>query len=71
MRVDVLSLASGAVMAALGALLLLDSSGAIDLSLGWLAVVLTAAVGSILVVAGLADGGATRHDSDRGDERAD
>jgi hypothetical protein len=35
MRPDLVSLASGAVVAALGALVLLDSSGAITLSLGW------------------------------------
>jgi hypothetical protein len=64
MRVDLVSLASGAVIAALGALVLLDSSGAIDLSLGWFAVALTAATGAILLVSGLAGGGAERHDSD-------
>ena len=41
MKVDLVSLASGAVIAALGALVLLDSSGALDLSLGWIAVALT------------------------------
>ena len=41
MRSDLVSLASGAVIAALGALVLLDSSGALDLSLGWIAVALT------------------------------
>lgn len=64
MRVDLVSLASGAVIAALGALVLLDSSGAFDLSLGWFAVALTAATGAILLVSGLAGGGAERHDSE-------
>jgi hypothetical protein len=62
MRVDVVSLASGGVIAALGALLLLDISGALDVSLGWIAVALTGAVGSILLLSGLVDGGPNRHD---------
>jgi hypothetical protein len=62
MRVDVVSLAAGAIAAAVGGLILLESSGAIDLTLGWMAVVLTAAVGAILVVSGLAEDGASRHD---------
>jgi hypothetical protein len=61
-RVDLVSLGSGAVIAVLGALVLLDSAGALDLSLGWIAVVLTGAVGAILLLSGLADGGASRHD---------
>jgi hypothetical protein len=55
MRPDPVSLASGAVIAALGALVLLDTSGAIDVSLGWSAVALTAAVGTILLISGLFD----------------
>ena len=61
MRVDLASLASGAVIGSLGVLVLLDSSGALDLSLGWLAVALTGAVGAILLIDGLL-GGAERHD---------
>jgi len=61
MKADLVSLASGVAIAALGALVLLDSSDAIDLSLGWMAVALTAAVGAILVIAGLV-GSAERHD---------
>jgi hypothetical protein len=61
MRADLVSLASGVVIATLGALLLLDSSGALDLSMGWLGVAVTAAVGAILLVAGLV-GSAERHD---------
>jgi hypothetical protein len=61
MSVDRVSLASGAVIAVLGALVLLDSTNDIELSLGWIAVALTAAVGLILVVSGLTDT-ASRHD---------
>jgi hypothetical protein len=61
MKVDLVSLASGVVIAALGALVLLDSSGALDLSLGWIAVALTGAVGAILLIDGLLGGG-ERHD---------
>jgi hypothetical protein len=62
MRVDVVSLVSGGVIAALGGLLLLDSSGALDVSLGSIAVILTGAVGAILLFSGLVDGGPNRHD---------
>jgi hypothetical protein len=61
LRVDILSLASGAVIAVLGALVLLDSTDDIDLSLGWVAVALTASVGLILLVSGMTDT-ARRHD---------
>jgi hypothetical protein len=60
-KADVVSLASGAVIAALGALVLLDSSGALDLSLGWIAVVLTGSIGVILLLSGLVGGGPERH----------
>ena len=59
---DLVSIASGAVIAALGALVLLDSAGAIDLSLGWIAVALTAGIGTILVLNGLTGNGRGRHD---------
>jgi hypothetical protein len=62
MSFDLVSLASGAVVAALGALVLLDSSGALDLSLGWMAVALSGSVGAILLLAGLLDDGRERHD---------
>jgi hypothetical protein len=61
MSFDPVSLASGAAVAVLGALLLIDSAGALDLSLGWMAVALTGAVGAILVLSGLVNGGG-RHD---------
>ena len=57
MRVDLVSLASGAAVVALGALVLLDSSGAVDISLGSIAVVLTGASAHRLL-GGLASGGA-------------
>ena len=60
-RLDIVSLASGAVIVALGALVLLDSSGALDLSLGWIAAALTGAVGVILLLSGLVRS-AERHD---------
>ena len=60
MRVDLVSLGSGAVIAALGGLVLLDSAGAVDLSLGWIAVALTAAAGVILLLSGLAGGAEDR-----------
>ena len=53
MRLDPVSLASGAVIAALGALTLIDSAGGFHLSIGWMAVVLTAAVGAIFMLSGL------------------
>jgi hypothetical protein len=58
-RFDPVSLASGVVIAALGALLLIDSAGGFHLPLGWMAVVLTAAVGAIFMLSGLrrGDGG--------------
>jgi len=56
------SLGAGAIVAVLGALILLDSSETIDLTLGWMAVLLTAAVGAILVISGVADGNGRRHD---------
>jgi hypothetical protein len=62
MRVDPVSLASGAAIAGLGGLVLLDASGALDLSLGWITVALAGAVGAILLLSGLAEGGADRHD---------
>lgn len=62
MRTDPVSLASGAAIAALGALVLLDSAGAVELSFGWTAVALTAALGAILLVSGLTGDGPKDHD---------
>jgi hypothetical protein len=61
-KVDIVLLGSGVVIAALGALLLLDSSGPLDVSPGWMAVLLTGAVGGILLLSGLLDGGPKGHD---------
>ena len=55
-RFDPVSLASGVVIAALGALLLIDSAGGFHLSIGWMGVVLTAALGTIFMVSGLVGG---------------
>lgn len=62
MKVDVLSLVSGAVTTALGAALLLDSSDTINVSFGWSLVVLTGAVGVIVLLSGLVDRGPRGHD---------
>ena len=61
LNVDILSLGAGAAIAVVGVLVLLDSSGALGLSLGWMAVALTAALGVILVLSGLVRQ-PTRHD---------
>jgi hypothetical protein len=61
-RVDLVSLASGAVIVALGVLVLLDSSDAIEVSVGWASVALAAAVGVIVLLSGLVDGSEDRHD---------
>ena len=55
-RFDPVSLASGVVIAALGALLLVDSAGGFHIPLGWMAVVLTGAVGAIFMLSGLLRG---------------
>jgi hypothetical protein len=62
MKVDAISFASGVIVAALGTLILLDESGAVDVTLGWIAVALTGAVGAILLLSGLANGSGGRHD---------
>jgi hypothetical protein len=62
MRIDPVSLGSGGIVAVLGLLMLLDTTGAMDVSLGWIAVALTAAVGGMLLLSGLANDSAERHD---------
>ncbi len=52
-RADRTALVAGLVLTALGGLLLLDQTGAIELELGWAGVVLSAAAGLILLVSGL------------------
>ena len=54
-KVDLVSLGAGAIVAGLGVLVLLDASDAVDLTVGWVAVVLTGAVGLILLLSGLVD----------------
>ncbi len=54
LRIDTLSLGAGAAIAGVGVLVLLDSSGALGLSLGWMAVALSAAIGVIFILSGLA-----------------
>jgi hypothetical protein len=61
-RTDPVSLASGAAIAVLGALVLVDAAGILDVSAGWFAVALTAAVGAILLLSGIAGAAASRHD---------
>jgi hypothetical protein len=61
MKADLVSLSSGALIGALGVLVLLDTSGALDLSLGWVGVVLTGTVGAIVLLSGLVGDG-SRHD---------
>ena len=52
---DDVSLAAGVGVVALGALLLLDQSGAIELTFGWLGAIVAAVVGTVLLVSGLRD----------------
>jgi peptidoglycan/LPS O-acetylase OafA/YrhL len=52
---DDVSLAAGMGVIALGLLLLLDQSGAIELTFGWLGALLAAVVGTALLVSGLRD----------------
>ena len=53
-EVDRVSLVAGLVVTALGLLLLLDRTGVIDLGYGYAAPAVAAALGAILLVAGLA-----------------
>lgn len=62
MRPDRVSLGAGLVIAALGALLLLDASEAVEVPIGWMAMALTAGAGLILLIAGLDENGSDRHD---------
>jgi peptidoglycan/LPS O-acetylase OafA/YrhL len=62
LRADWVSLSAGLVVAGLGALVLLDSAGALSVPLGWMAAALTAALGTVLLLSGLVDGAGGRHD---------
>ena len=52
-RPDLTSLVAGLAAIAVGALLLLDELGAVELGFGWAAPALLAMIGAILLVAGL------------------
>lgn len=53
-HVEPVSLAAGLAVSALGLLLLLEDGGSVELTGGWLAAAICAAVGLILVVSGFA-----------------
>jgi hypothetical protein len=59
---DPTSLAAGIAVAILGVYALLESEGTVDLSLGWAAVAVTAALGALFVLSGVSPGGEDRHD---------
>jgi hypothetical protein len=61
-RLDLLSLASGVVVTALGVVVLIDSSGAVDLPLGWVAVAVTAALGIVMLLSGTVESDPDSHD---------
>lgn len=55
-RFDGASLASGLAVVAMGALLLLDEAGALELSAGLVGALVSAVVGVILIAGGLGEG---------------
>lgn len=59
-RLDVTSLVAGIMVIALGALLLLDRLGAVDIGFGALAPALIATVGAMLLASGLSRGAEQR-----------
>jgi hypothetical protein len=52
-RIDLTSLVAGIAIAVIGALILLQDDGTIDLEAGWLFAVLAAATGVVLVASGI------------------
>jgi hypothetical protein len=52
-RPDITSLVSGVAITLLGALLLMQEEGTIDLEAGWLLALLAAAAGVVLVASGM------------------
>jgi hypothetical protein len=54
-RVDLVSLIAGLALLALGGLLILDQSGALELTAGWFGAALAAVLGSILIASGLGE----------------
>jgi hypothetical protein len=59
-RLDFTSLVAGIVVIALGALLLLDRVGAIDIGFGYLGPALAATIGAMLLASGLSRGAGQR-----------
>ncbi len=55
-RIEPVALAAGLVAVVAGTLLALDQGGTIDLSTGWIAALLCAAAGLVLIVGGAAAG---------------
>ena len=53
-RFEPVSLVAGLATSSLGLLLLLEDGGGVELSGGWLAAVVCAAIGAVLVASGLA-----------------
>jgi hypothetical protein len=58
-RVDVVSLAAGLGLIAVGGLLWLDQAGSVELTVGLVAACLAALIGMILLLSGLKDDGGT------------
>lgn len=54
-RTDPVSLGGGIGLVTLGLLLLLDQTGALELTFGWLGAIVSAVVGTILLISGLRD----------------
>lgn len=52
---DPVSLAGGIGLAVLGLLLLLDQTGALELTFGWLGAMVSAVAGTVLLISGLRD----------------
>jgi hypothetical protein len=62
---DATTLVAGVVVALLGVYSLLEAEGTIDLSLGWAAVAVTAALGVLFLLSGLAPGRGDSQDQER------
>lgn len=54
-RTDPVSLAGGIGLVGFGVLLLLDQTGAIALTFGWLGAIVSAVAGAVLLISGLRD----------------
>ena len=54
-EVDRVALLAGVTLVAVGGLLLADQAGGLELDFGWLGVILTGAVGLLLLASGLID----------------